>query len=456
MAKSKSTKSAAKRRSGQPSGADVVRIGLQAATTKASLPHKEWAAMVKAAHGKGYTIADAINPDIPDALKARTKTSLRTQANQTVQEAYAPQIAELDRQSTQAAGLRAKRVSDESAFNTWFAQQQSESNARIQDAQQRYEAVAGQAADPNQQGSIAQTSLANTAQLNADVQKGASGDMSNSVYLKDAAAREQARRDAADRTKVAAVQTGGTTANIMNANTAAVSGRHTQALGGIEGDYADTSEAITKARAGVDSNRAQDLIKSYTDLLDQETSKASATQQYSGLMAQLSQKETAAQMQNAQFQQGLSLKDTVSKRQSSTSKANTKLNANTSVKVAHINADQKQLDRDLKKSEGVLDRNAKLRAAKLAHPGGVNAPSDSAVKYSQDQVGVIHTIADIIHKYGSHWTDKNGHPQSMRVALISRGFSGSQIDGGLSLARYGKIKNPSLYKQLGILPQHRG
>lgn len=451
MAKSTSTKAAAQRASKKPNSADVIRIGLQAATAKANLPHSQWAQIVNAAHGKGYTVGSAIDPSIPDALKARTKSSLQTQANKTVSDVYKPQEAELDYADQQAQGLRAKRLDDETSFNSWFAQKQSESNARIQAAQQQYQDALTGAATKQQTDADA-----NKASLAQQVQQGAGGDMSNSIYLKDAQAREQARADTAARAGTAAVQSGITTANNMSANTAAVAGRHDAAVGGIEQDYGTTTQATQASRLKLKSARAADSIKAYTDLLDQETQKASSQQQYTGLMAQLGQKQDAAQQQNEQFYAGLQSTASNAKLSSDTAKANAKTQADTSIKVAGINAGAKQLDRDLTKAEAQKNRNLQLRIAKMNHqknPDGT--PSDASQKYSTSQVQTIHTIAQIIKKYGSKFRDANGNVTDTRKALISRGYSGSQINGGLWLAQKGHI-NDDLAKQLGILPQQRG
>lgn len=451
MAASASTKRAAKRKSSKPDPGDVVRIGLQAATAKANLPHSQWASIVNAAHQKGYTVASAIDPQVPDALKARTKSSLRTQADQTVTQAYKPQEAQLDYATQQANGLQAKRISDESSFNSWFAQKQAEQNDRIQKAQADYQTAVNANADA-QIKNAGDTSTG----LATQVQQGASGDMSNSVYLKDAQDRQQARIDAANAAKTQAVGTGATAQRNEQANIAAISGRHDAALGNIYGDYGKTISDVTDAKMKLSSSKASDSIKAYTDLLDQEASKASSQQQYTGLMAQLAQKSDAQQTQNEQFYAGLQSKDKQSIRNAQTTRQNAQTQADTSVAVAKINASAKALDRDLKASEGQKNRNTQLRIAKMNHqtnPDGT--PSDAAMKYSESQVQVLHTIANIIHKYGPKFRDKQGHVTDTRSALISRGYSGSQINGGLWLAQKHHI-NDSLAKQLGILPQNRG
>lgn len=451
MAASSSTKAAAKRASTKPNAADVVRIGVQAATAKANLPHKQWAAIVNAAHQKGFTVASAIDPNTPDALKARTKTSLQTQANQTVNQAYAPQSAELDYASQQANGLRAKRLSDEAGFNSWFSQQMSEQNARIQAAQTQYQDAVNKTSD-------AQIASAQQAapDAQAQVQQGASGDTSGSVYLKDMQAREQARVDNANATKSQAAQSALGAARTMGGNVASIAGLHTQAVGGIEGDYNKTQDDVTANRLKLESSKASDSIKAYTDLLDGEASKAQSQQQYSGLMAQLNQKTDQQQQQNDQFYAGLQAKTQQSARNAKVTERGQDLSSQTAISVAKINASQKQLDRDLKASEGQKNRNAQLRVAKMNHAkNGDGTPSDAAVKYSESQVQVLHTIASIIHKYGSKFRDKQGNVIDTRSALISRGYSGSQINGGLWLAQKGHI-NDDLAKQLGILPQNRG
>lgn len=451
MAKSSSTKSAAARRSRKPSTPDVVRIGLQAATAKANMSHGSWKQIVNAAHGKGITVASALDPSIPDALKARTKTSLRTQADQTVNSAYKPQEDALNTADQQAFGLRTKRMSDESAFNSWYAQKTDEQNARIRDAQTKYEQAV--ATNPTTTQAASDQRVAD---LKSQIQQGAGGDMSNSVYLKNALDREQARMDQAKTANDAAVQSGVGTERNITANLAGVEGRHTAAIGGIEGDYGKTIGENSSARMKLTSDKAADSIKAYTDLLDQESSKASAVQNYSGLMAQLNQKADQADRENSQFYAGLGAKEKQSVRNANTSRTNASTQAAATIKVAQINADSKALDRDLKASEGAKNRNTQLRVAKMNHqknPDG--SPSDAARKYSQSQVQIIHTISQVISKYGSKFRDKNGRVTDTRTALLSRGYSGSQVNAGLWLAQRGHI-NDDLAKQLGILSEDRG
>lgn len=450
MAKSKSTKSAAQRAVRQPDPAEVIRIGLNAATAKAAMPHSKWAGIVRAAHGKGLTVESALDPSVPDALKARTKTSLQAQANKTVGQAYAPQEAELNYAQQQANGLQLKRTQDEASFNTWYAQKQAESNQRIQDAQTKYEAAVKATGDAQRTSATNnQTGLA------TQIQQGASGDMTNSVYLKDAQAREQARIDSAGRADAAAAETGKTAALTQQGNTASISGRHDAAMGNIWAAYGQSLSDITANKQKLASGKAADIIKSYSDLLDQEATKANSQQQYQGLVAQLSDKASARELQNEQFNAGLVAKDKQSIRSATTTRRGQDKSAATSIRVAEIGRDAKALDRTLKAEQGKLDRNLKLRIAKMNNKGQNGVPSDSEIKYSNSQVQVLHTIASIISKYGSKFRDANGHVTDTRSALISRGYSGSQVNGGLWLAQKGHI-NDQLARQLGILPQHRG
>jgi hypothetical protein len=115
-----------------------------------------------------------------------------------------------------------------------------------------------------------------------------------------------------------------------------------------------------------------------------------------------------------------------------------------------MSATERALDRQARAGQGDLDRATRLQIAAMNNKGGPNAPSPSEIKYSLQQVNIVHSVANMIQYAEAHKI------KNMRKILLDRGYSGPQIEAGLSLYRYGRIKNPSVVKQLGILPQHRG
>lgn len=441
--------STAKRAVRGPSAADVARLGVDTASIKSSMNPKDWASAVRAAHSKGYTISSALS-DTPDPLKQRTKSSLLAQAQKTVQDAYQPQKAELDYAATQAAGLRAKRLSDEDAFNSWYAQQVSQSNARADAAQQKYQDyMTGLAAKREVDAANRQ------AELTAASQQGASGDVSQSTYLKAAAERAGVQTQAVQNSAAAAVESGRVNAAQRQADTSNIAGRHAGAQGLIEGDYGKVLNEVTAGKLKLASSQAQDQIKSYTDLLNQELTKANAVQQNAGLMATLTEKQQARKSNTAQFYAGLKAKTQTAAAQRAVTKRGQDVAATTQRQGQTLSHDDRVADRLSRETQKTLDRaNALKVAAQRTGAGSVAAGAAS-----KKGIQAIHSIAGIIktERNGMIMDPKTGHYHSTRSVLRGMGASDDQINVALRVVRGARgaqaIHNPEL---LGILPSDVG
>src|SRR4051812_44209632 len=102
-----------------PSPEDVARLGQSLANLKAKTNPKDWAKFVRAAHARGVTIAGAVS-GAPDPLKERLHSSLKAQAQRTVNDSYAPDLADLSRQDSRVQNLDAKRSADNAAYQQWL------------------------------------------------------------------------------------------------------------------------------------------------------------------------------------------------------------------------------------------------------------------------------------------------------------------------------------------------
>lgn len=112
-----------------PNPNDVLRLGQNVATIKANMPAKRWRKFVKYAHARGHTIAGELT-DGPNALKERTASSLRAEAQRSVAAAYAPATKALDTRTAAIGYLDDKRKTDDAAYRTWLTGETDKLNAQ--------------------------------------------------------------------------------------------------------------------------------------------------------------------------------------------------------------------------------------------------------------------------------------------------------------------------------------
>lgn len=100
------------------SDADVSRLGPDIAAIKARTDPHRWKALVRYAHGRGFAVGGVLE-GIPDTLKPRLQSSLKSEAQRTVADAYRPAEQALDSDVNRISGIADRRRRDEQAFNDW-------------------------------------------------------------------------------------------------------------------------------------------------------------------------------------------------------------------------------------------------------------------------------------------------------------------------------------------------
>ncbi len=117
------------------SQADILRLGGQVASIKASAKPKAWRRFVKSAHKRGFTVSGALS-SAPDPLKERTRSSLVKEARHTVSKAYAPARTELTQRESRIRAMDAKRQGDEAHYREWLSAKTNEIQASARAADQ--------------------------------------------------------------------------------------------------------------------------------------------------------------------------------------------------------------------------------------------------------------------------------------------------------------------------------
>lgn len=255
--------------------ADIVRLGQATADLKARTPPKQWAQIVNNAHARGFTLAGALSGN-PDPLKERTQSSLKTQAQSTVDTAYKPAYDDNDAQQTRLKAWDVKRTTDNHAYEEWVQNQLA--NLKSQ----------GDAADA-QLRDAAHAATAQTAAGWVSPENQAAPDGSGKPKAMDLAPWAAAGTAAAANAEQRAASITGIFANtrpLMQAGavasqaalTAAAHGEITKALAGVIDD-----------RSKLTISKASDYVKGLTDLQGKEISKASSNRDYQTVVSQLEQ-----------------------------------------------------------------------------------------------------------------------------------------------------------------------
>lgn len=275
--------------------ADKARLGPEVAAIKARTPHKEWAAIVKNAHARGFTVAGVLS-GVPDPLKERTRSSLVAEAQQTVNTAFKPAEEELGYQERKIRALDDKRKADEAHFQEWLnnqhqniatqaatadaemtrrqqeiqAQTQQGNTAAQAQARQNAAAAPGTVSDPNQSTALDLSADAKRSNEMVANQRQASASMSNNAAGYALAGRgvslalsQQASAQRASET-AAALSEVHQTRRDLSAKRAAAAAEEIRRLFGVEVDKADSNRNYLAAaqQLGVRQNelglRAQD------------------------------------------------------------------------------------------------------------------------------------------------------------------------------------------------------
>lgn len=97
-----------------------ITLGPISQRVKAKATQNQWKKIVKTAHARGYQVESFLDQSIPEALKSRTKSSLRAEADTTISAAYAPAEKELSQQEERTKALDSKRARDNQYYLEWL------------------------------------------------------------------------------------------------------------------------------------------------------------------------------------------------------------------------------------------------------------------------------------------------------------------------------------------------
>jgi hypothetical protein len=363
-------------------------------------------------------------------------------------------MKELDYEGKVAENLRTKRLDDARRYNEWAAQQQSLSAAAATTAQQNYQTFL--------------TNQAATAKMNADqlAQRAtavASNGISNgadSATLGTMKDQLGAQANAAQNNANAAASMAPIQEERGAAIRASLQGLYSNIRGAAEGDYNKTMTDLGGDRIKLTGERATAIIDNYTKLLDKEMDKASANQDFQGLMAQLNEKSAEAQQAHQEFVMG----QKTTRRGQTISSRTTIQGQNKAAETATRGQTLSHQDRVADRRQRALDNRLNrvsseaINAQKVASADRTNAQKVATA--NTKITAVIDTIADILRtqQRGPHgkpgsgylWDANEKKWKLSRQVLINRGATSAQINAGLAHAR-GQLLTPQQKAAVGIV-----
>lgn len=113
---------------------NALTLGPISSQVKSRAKPSQWKTIVKKAHSRGFTVESFLDQSIPEAMKARTKSSLRTEADTTVKAAYAPAEKEISLNEERTKAIDTKRARDNQYYLDWLAGKSAEINAHTEAA----------------------------------------------------------------------------------------------------------------------------------------------------------------------------------------------------------------------------------------------------------------------------------------------------------------------------------
>lgn len=405
----------AKRKPGQPSSADIARLGPSVAGALAAMDPARRKAVVKYAHGHGFTVAGALS-DTPDPLKPRLQSSLKSEALRSVGAAYKPSEKALNDEGNRLANIGVRRRADEAAYNAWAATQRESlmTSARAAD---------GQLAERRQQIlDAASAGLQHSQQRVEDEarnQPGRVSDPSQSRAL-DLSAEQSHARDSLNNQDLQQAMGTQPTQQLAALMAAAMASEK----GADAGREADSQKAITDvshAKIDLGTKRAQDVLSALQGLRDKELTKAQTVQDQAIAAAKLdvdqNKLDNTITQQNRDFglkTSKLDLDTWIAHHHNSVENAKVQMGYD---KIAASHG-EKQADRELRRwLQHQTNRNSALDRA-----AGKKGASPTDRKASVNQASSVATLKDeIIRMHGKGAT-------SIRKNLVDRGASSIQID----------------------------
>ncbi len=406
--------------------ADQVRLGERVAALKATTDPKEWAAIVKGAHARGFTVAGATS-GVPDALKERTKSSLIEEANKTVGSAFKPAEQALDHQEAKAKALSIKRAADENHFQEWLASQNDSMATRALTADAEMARRQSEIQTQTQQG-YAQAQAG--AQATAGATAGNVSDPGQSTALNLAPEAQRANDQVAAQRQQSASMSNNAAGYALAAKGVSI-GLGQQATSKRISDENSQLAEVAKDRAGLMDKRASVAAEEISRLFGVEMQKADSNRNYLAAADKLNIASAGLQLDADKAEADISLRDRKLKQDATIADARLE---NDRYKITNANR-QKQLDRELRE---------KLKAANPA-----DKTTSAEIKQSNNMASKLSKIASDISALRAGKKTK----RPLRQVITGRGASSIEYELALDLAVNGKLSavNRRRAAQLGIL-----
>jgi hypothetical protein len=437
MTKTKRKRPAAQR--GQRvSIADQLRLGPDAAAVKAKTSPRDWSAIVKNAHAKGFTVAGAVS-GVPDPLKERTRSSLVDEAQKTAATAFGPANVELTQQESKTRALDAKRQADEAHFQTWLAgKQQSMAAAALSadnELAQRQQAIQQQTQTGYQQAQA-------TAQTNAAATPGNVSDPHMSTALNLAPDAQRAN-------DLVAAQRQQSASMANSAQGYAIAG---QGVSNALGQQAETTRQQETAAALSDlSLKRQDVLAKQAAaasdeiqrLFGVETNKADSNRNYLAAANKLGIDQQALQQKADQFTATQRLG--AAKLKTSVSIANARNQTQRDIADAKTKIDFKKLQAS--QGNAAANRALKRELARIKNTKSTS-PSPGEKTASAKVYNKLNAIVSDIQRL-----QKKAPSRPIRDIVTSKGASKVEYELALDVAVNGKLSklNQSRAKSLGLI-----
>lgn len=247
------------------------------------LNRKQRKAIIKKAHAKGYSVEGFLAANTPDALKERTRSSIRSQAESTIEAVYRPAEAELESRDKRVRALDEKRKNDNSHYLGWLQNQSEKMRADT--------AVADQALQERQRQ--IQSDVTNAyGELNKQAVAAVQGQEGVVSDVKEASALDFSE-EGKHATEAVANQRATTTAMIgtREKHAAALSANNFALAAANEARRnADTWKALGEVadeKTKLQFTKGADAAKEIARLLDQEITKAQSNREFDVAVSKL-------------------------------------------------------------------------------------------------------------------------------------------------------------------------
>jgi hypothetical protein len=427
--------------------ADQVRLGPAVAGVKGSTTAKEWRQIVKSAHARGYTLAGALDPSIPDALKPRLQSSLQNEAKKQTASAYAPVYADLDSQDRRVKAWDQKRSDDNKAYSAWLATQ----NAKLM-ADHTAATTDIMAAQKASRDSVEQAWGSIHDQTQQNLGGGANDQQGNSTALAQVGNAEAASKAKANTQYITDVGKSAAGNDSTAETLAAINSSYiNSAEASRNSDISQAVKSITDDRTKAKLGQAADYLSAFSKLKDNEFSKASAVQSNATAADALHVKSQALDLEGKKFG------ETVRNNKANNDVAQQNADTNAAYKKAATRMAQNAADYN---GDGTVDQqdNVDRRADKLAvaKHKSTGTPADQRT-FSRKQEGKLSaTYSNLVDLHRQYSAKKKGAhtPDTFRHVLVTRGANDQMIDIAEAARKNGGKIPPSMYgkaKAAGIL-----